>query len=223
MPDMKTNQWQKMHVRRRPERFEWRAFAMDFGITEQRLRTRAAPEKIRASKEVQLLPRHNQIDSISLCNNHLLVRSLLQIRGPLELWSVMDKYPLPLTRTQLNGRLSAPLLTQATTTEPDLGSEALRQALAADGDGVIQLPLEKRRWHFSLARCACDITELTINGSHITSIGIGSVDPQAVLDLAAELGLNRWANRSYLSLFRQLVGLEEIRLKGEWCWESSDQ
>ncbi|TVP58974.1 MAG: hypothetical protein EA349_03825 [Halomonadaceae bacterium] len=191
-----------------PDRYEWRAFGANFGIVEQRLRARAQLQKIAESQDIYVLSRRVSTLNVKLRNHQLDRKRLVANHGPLELWSPMEKLPLPLSPDQVNQHLLAPLgAAPALTGEQPLGIDELLHQVIYPNTGLVVVHLFKRRWHFTLGGCVCEMAELLVNGAALSTVCIEATDPDAVIALAADLRLDDWPNRSYVAALRQVVGL----------------
>ncbi|MDX1589101.1 MAG: hypothetical protein R3296_09195, partial [Oleiphilaceae bacterium] len=200
-------------------RYEWRAFAMDFGIVEQRLRSRGQLLKIRRSRELYLLPPVPSTLSIKLSDHRLSIKKQLRCRAPLQRWSPSETQPLPLTTQQIRRLILRPFDLPDSLNDGSLAdTDSVTQALLQHTD-LLLVPVTKRRWVLSLRHCDCDVAELTINNTQLLSIGLSAESPEPVLALAERLGLNRWHNRDYTRFLRQVTGLDPVPVEEEWCWE----
>lgn len=206
-------------MNRPPEQYEWRAFAKDFGVVEQRLRSLGLLLKIRQSRDLYLLSPGIATLNVKLRDQRLSIKQAVRCQPPLERWRLTHSQPLPLRPGQINRWVLRPLGHPASLQggQP-LGTDQITHALLSDTDLII-VPVTKRRWIFTMKDCHCEVAEVGINGSQLLSISLAATRPGSVLALARQLGLDAWSNRSYITTLRQLTGLEAVPVEGDWCWE----
>lgn len=206
-------------MNRPPEQYEWRSFAQDFGVVEQRLRSLGQLLKIRQSRDLYLLSPGVAKLNVKLRDQRLSIRQAMRCRMPLERWRLTHSQPLPLRPEQINRWVLRPLgLPPSLTGDQPLGTDQISQALLSETD-LILVPVTKRRWIFTLKDCHCEVAEVSLNGYCLLSISLAATQPGNVLALARQLGLDAWSNRSYVTALRQLTGLESVPVEGDWCWE----
>jgi hypothetical protein len=68
----------------------------------------------------------------------------------------------------------------------------------------------KRRFGYTIDGCISEIAELTINGAAIKTIAVESLDVQTVLQAREMLGLQEYANVSYLLAIKRIIGMAPL-------------
>lgn len=194
-------------------RYEFRAFARNFGIVEQRLRAWATVDQIRESDEIYLVSpactRHN----IKYRGGLLDIKVLVAERDGLQQWAPHTKVSFPLTRDWLARELAPPLgLPAEALPETLANARALVEQLAYPHPEVLAVRVFKRRFAFSLEGCLCELAEVEFNSAALATACIESTDPQAVALLRQRLGLEAYDNTSYLTAIRQVTGLSPVPL-----------
>lgn len=194
-------------------RFEFRAFARNFGIVEDRLRAWADVDQIRESDEIYLVSpactRHN----IKYRGGLLDIKVLVAERDGLQQWAPHAKVGFPLAGDWLAREL-APPLGLATDGLPERidSARTLVEQLAYPHPDVLAVRVFKRRFAFSLEGCLCELAAVEFNTAALATTCIESTDADAVAALRTRLGLDDYANTSYLEAIRQVTGLSPIPL-----------
>ncbi|MCH8545091.1 MAG: hypothetical protein LAT61_16140 [Alcanivorax sp.] len=212
-------------------RYEWRAFATHFGALEYRLKARGSLRDISESREWYLVSPHDSGRNIKIRKGKLDCKVMLCQDGELEQWAPESTVPLPLTSAQFYAGVLEPLgipVPQHDTEDSEtlLDEHLLSARMFYRHPGLIAVDLVKRRARYVLGsttgggtggdasdtrggkdECLGELVELEINGATLRSICIESASADAVRTLAADLGLDAWRNRSYVTALREIMGL----------------
>jgi len=194
-------------------RYEFRAFARDFGLVEDRLRDRAEPSRIVESHELYIVTARNDVSNIKIRDGRLDIKQRLDTQQRLERWTPVLKRELPLVKESDAGLLVDAL-------GLDIGAEALRGLSLPDLLTQQVFPRSdlgaarvfKQRFGFMVQGCQCEIVNLSVNGAWLRSCCVESENTEAVLALIAELGLNAYDNTHYALAVRRVLGLDRDRL-----------
>lgn len=194
-------------------RFEFRAFARDFGITEARMRERSADVRIKESGEVYLLSATLQRHNLKIRGDALDIKELLVEQDGLQQWTPALKEPFPLGRALLKEKVLPLLGLQVSVIEREqYSARELVEELIRPQPGIVPVVVFKTRFGFLVGDCACELADVRINGAHTRTACVESTDPEAVQRLVRELHLGPWPNTSYLSALQQVVGLAPVAL-----------
>lgn len=190
-------------------RYEFRAFARDFGLVEDRLRDRVEPSRIAESHELYIVTTRSDVRNIKVREGRLDIKQCLGTHQRLERWTPVLKQELPLVSESDAGLLADAL-------GLDCGHEALRDRSLSDllTQQVFPRPdlgaarVFKQRFGFLLQECQCEIVNLSVNGAWLRSCCVEAEDAEAVLALIAELGLDAYDNTHYALAVRRVLGLD---------------
>ena len=195
------------------DRYEWRAFASNLGLLEERLRRRAPVEGIAESDEIYVVSRHCDTENVKVRGGALDIKTLVKREGPLEQWSPAGKLSFPLAANLLEEKLFSLLgVPVPALPEGDIEIATLVEQVLRQTDGLAVITLFKRRWKFSLNDCACELADVRVNGALLRSACVEAENPDAVLALAAELGLDAYTNTNYVSALRQVAGFIPVTM-----------
>jgi len=191
-------------------RYEFRAFARDFGLVEDRLRDLAEPSRIIESHELYIVTTRSDDSNIKVRDKLLDIKQCLGRHQGLEQWKPVLKQELPLV-SDSDADLLADALGLA------CGAEALLHRSLYDllTEQVFPRPdlgaarVFKQRFGFLIQDCQCEIVTLAVNGAWLRSCCVEAENPDAVLDLIAKLGLDAYDNTSYARAVRRVLGLDK--------------
>lgn len=195
------------------DRYEFRAFARDFGIIETRLRAWAPPAQIRESDEIYFVAPECIGHNIKCRTGVVDIKALVTRQGRLEQWTPRSKSAFPLTGEWLAAEF-APALGLDTAAMPTtiVSVRVLVETLVYPTAGLLAVRVFKRRFNFTLDGCMAEIAEVEFNTAALRTACVEGTDAEAVETLVDRLGLDAYANTSYLQAIRQVTGLSPIPL-----------
>ena len=189
-------------------RYEYRAFAPSFGIVEQRLRAAGGAPSIRESNEVYLVSRMDEVHSVKIRDGQLDIKVLVNESHGLEQWDPRYKLDFPLSELTLAEVLAPSLgISSSLPAAAATSAEALVATLHTAVEGVVAVDLFKRRFGYLVEDCIAELAEVSFNGAAIRTVCVESTDARQVAQVAARLGLDVFANLSYLAAAKRIVGL----------------
>ncbi|MCC5795643.1 MAG: hypothetical protein JJT85_13050 [Chromatiales bacterium] len=191
-------------------RYEYRAFAPNFGLVEPRMRALAEPPQIRESAEVYIVSASCTDYNIKIRENQFDVKRLLRVERGLQQWTVVTKLPMPATAGELCGHLAVlgRPLPGAPSQEHD--AESLLRDIIVPAEGLVPVRVFKRRFGFRIADCLCELAEVTVNGAGIQTAAVESEQAGHALDVISTLGLDAYENTSYTLALRRITGLAPL-------------
>ncbi len=197
------------------DRYEYRAFAKNFGLVEDRLRGRAQPVRIQESNDTYLVPFSASAHSPKIRGQKLDVKTLLTVKTSLEQWTPSFKTDLPIKDQSLAERafdlLGAPYPgLDSADALVDMNETQLVESVGRRAPELGVALVFKRRQLFTVGHCSAELVELSVNGAWLMSVCVESVVPEAVHSLCNDLGLNQYPNHSYLSMLRRVLGFDPI-------------
>jgi hypothetical protein len=192
-------------------RYEFRAFAQNFGLVEERLRAGRPSEQIRESVEFYLVPTGDEERNVKIRHKTLDIKQLIAVQEGLEQWRPALKAEFPLPAQAIRNEVMPALgvevgtLAREVYTVAQLVEEVLRPHPALAVAHVF-----KRRFGFTVRGCTAEIAELLINGAAIRSVAVESEDPEAVREAIAQLGLAAYENVNYPRAIKRVLGLAPL-------------
>lgn len=201
-------------------RFEFRAFAQQFGLAEDRMRGFGTCERIRESCETYILSAASAERNTKIRDQLMDVKVLLRRDRELEQWTVGVKAAFPLPAVQLVEQVfpafgvPVPKPQRAQYTQSQLLEDLVRPHPQLAAARVF-----KRRFGFTVNGCTTEVAELLVNGACIRTAAVEAEDPDLVLDTRKWLGLGEYENVSYPLALKRILGMEPMPLQeGVDCW-----
>ena len=188
-------------------RWEWRAFAADFGLAEARL-GRLDPESEQESDEVYLLAAVTD-KTVKIRDDLLDVKSLERVdRAGLEQWRPALKASFPLPPVDVERLFAMMRLPSPDAEDPDYTLDELYDELEDCGCAQI-VPLHKKRRHYTIAGCMTELTDVRLSGgTDVRTVAVESEDAERVLAALDYLGLSGCPNTSYPRWLTAEVGID---------------
>lgn len=189
------------------DRHEFRAFARNFGIVEERLRARLTSPRLRESDELYIVGAGITDHNVKVRDNQIDIKVLRDRAHDMERWMPALKTALPVADAQARRQLIAAL-----GAAPELGAappdmrDAVEQWVRSQ-PGLVPARVFKRRLTGIIDDCLCEMTEVSINGAWCMTACVESVDWRTALALVCELGLDAWPNENYVQAIRRVTGL----------------
>ncbi|MFH1017155.1 MAG: hypothetical protein V1798_03110 [Pseudomonadota bacterium] len=192
-------------------RYEFRAFAQNFGMVETKMRRLAKCEQIRESSEIYIVSAANSENNTKIRDGKMDIKVFVEKREGLEQWNPRMKGEFPM-KTELLRREVFPAFGVA---EPDFRREeyGLQECL----DEIIfphpqltAVDVVKLRFAFTVNGCIAEIAQLLINGAAIRTVAVEHTDIGAILKAREMLGLQEYENVNYLRAIKRIIGLERL-------------
>ena len=194
-------------------RFEFRAFARDFGITEIRMRERSDRPRIRESAEVYVLSRNESDHNVKIRSDTLDIKKLIGERDDLEQWLPVVKEDFPLKASVLQDTVFPALnvIPEEMLREAYTARQLIEDLVMSNAE-LTAVVVFKTRFGFLIDDCPCEIARVQVNGADIMTASVESTDPERVTRLIAELCLSPWENTSYPVALKRITGLLPVPL-----------
>ena len=192
-------------------RFEFRAFAQNFGIVEEKIRKLSPVEKIRESSEIYIMSAGNNEYNTKIRDNLMDIKVFVKEEKGLEQWNPLMKGEFPMQAAKVREELfpaygvELPELNRDEYTLDQFLSEVVRPH-----PDLVAVNIFKRRFAFTINGCIAEIAEILINGAYIQSVNVESVDIDAILKAKDMISLNDYENVNYLLAIKRVIGMEPM-------------
>ena len=192
-------------------RYEFRAFAHDFGMVEETLRRLGTVERYRESREIYLVSAGNDENNTKVRGGLMDVKVLVQRSRGLEQWRPRMKGEFPLSR----GTLRDELFPAFDVAAPELVREhyTLEQLLAevvAPRPELAAVHVYKQRLGFELDGCTAELANVYVNGALLRSTCLESLDADRVVEMRGRLHLGGYENVNYLLAIKRVIGMAPL-------------
>ena len=190
-------------------RYEFRAFAQDFGLAEEKMRKLSALDKFRESSEIYILSPSNNKNNVKIRYQALDIKVWVKEEKGLQQWRPHMQTEFPLKMEILRDDV-LPALSSAVAqfNRSEYTLEQLLEDIMIPHPEIVIARVLKRRFGYMINGCICEVAELLINGAAIKTIAVESEDIAAVLKAKEMLGLQEYENVSYVMALKRILGLE---------------
>lgn len=188
-------------------RFEFRAFAQNFGIVEQRLRDDYKVSQIRESSEIYFLHPENDRFNLKLRNQVLDIKALISVEENLEQWKPVFKEKFPLQTSAVSQYLSKACQTDFTFDTGLINWEDWISFIASRENFFTAAHIFKKRTGFDLDEVQGELADVLVNGALMRTASLESENKTALLEKISELELDRYENVNYVRALKEITGL----------------
>lgn len=193
-------------------RYEFRAWARNFAVIEDRIRRLASCEDIRESTETYLVAPKMSARNVKIRDGALDTKALIDTRDGLEQWQPELNCQLPLSAQDIARHVFVPLFEEPADFEhPSYNEEQIIEDVLRPHPNIATAAIFKRRFSFSIRDCMVEWVQAMINDASLESIAIESLDPEKVAELRRTLGLAGFRNVSYPRLVQHVIGMAPLR------------
>ena len=184
-------------------RWEWRAAGEPAVAAAQRLGDLV--EREHESDELYLLSSDGE-DSVKVRDGLMDVKHLEEVSDDgLERWRPVLKAAFPLSAADVGTMLGA-LRVTGLAPEPFGTVDELRDRLVRSREDLHAVEVHKRRRRFTLGGCTAEVSDLRADGREVCTLAVESEDPERVLAVVREQGLDAAPNVSVVRALKRLVG-----------------
>lgn len=192
-------------------RFEFRAFAPDFGIVGTKMRQLAPVEKIRESLEIYIMSAGNNENNTKIRANLMDIKVFVQQQQGLEQWNprMKGEFPLPVATIRDEVFPAFGVALPKFNRETYTLEQYLNEIIKPHPD-LVAVNVFKRRFAFTINNCIAEIGEVFINGAKMMTANLESVDVDAILQAREMVGLTPFENVNYLLAIKRIIGMEPL-------------
>lgn len=189
-----------------PARYEFRVWAQNLGEIRARLERHATPLKA-VSRETYFVSRTTDRCNAKIRSELMDIKMLLDEHRGLERWRPVLKAGFPLERSVIAGQIFPCL----ELTPPGLGRAQYELAEFVDEvvrpePGIAIAHVSKTRFQFNLEDSQAEFAAVTVNDVPQDTVAMESANPDAVLRLIHDFGLEQMPNLSYVRQVKRMLG-----------------
>jgi len=192
-------------------RFEFRAFAQNFGIVEEKMRSLSPVEKIRESLEIYIMSAGNNENNTKIRDNLMDIKVFVQAKKGLEQWNPRMKGEFPMTTDIIKNEVFPAFGVTVPQFKRDVYTlqQYINEIIDAHPD-LAAVNVFKRRFAFTINDCIAEIAEVFFNGAKIMTANLESVDVDVILEAKKMVGLDDFENVNYLLAIKQVIGMAPL-------------
>lgn len=192
-------------------RYEFRAFAQNFGLVEDKIRSFADCERYRESREIYVMSAANNENNTKIRADKMDIKVIVKKWQGLEQWAPRMQGEFPMSVETIRDELFPAFSVFA----PDFDRSSytlnqFRDELVLPHKDLSAVQVLKRRFGFTVNGCMTEIADLLINGAAIRTVAVESGDAEAVLHAKEVLGLTEYENVNYLLAIKRIIGMEPL-------------
>ncbi|HEX8800191.1 MAG TPA: hypothetical protein VF772_16355 [Terriglobales bacterium] len=186
-------------------RYEFRIWSESLTSLQQKLEAKAEARETR-SQETYLISAVTEKCNAKIRAELMDIKVLTAEDRGLEQWRPILKAGFPLSNSAIaeqilpSLQLTPPALTMDAYTMEEFFQEVVRKE-----PKIAVADVTKTRYQFNIGACAAEYSNITINKMPRDTVAVESTDPDAVLQLVRELGINE-PNVSYIREIRRIIG-----------------
>ncbi len=192
-------------------RFEFRTFASDFGIVQEKMRKLSPVENIRESSEIYIMSAGNNENNTKVRDNLMDIKVFVKREKGLEQWNPRMKGSFPMESSDIIEKV----LPAFGVSTPDLKRDTysldqfLKEVIHSHND-LAAVKVFKRRFAFTINNCIAEIGDVYINGAHLQTANIESVNIEDILKAMKMTSLDEYENVNYLMAIKRVIGMEQL-------------
>lgn len=186
-------------------RYEFRIWSESLTPLQQKLEAKAEARETR-SQETYLISAVTEKCNAKIRAELMDIKVLTAEDRGLEQWRPILKAGFPLSNSAIAEQILPSLqLTPPALTMDDYTMEEFFQEVVRKEPKIAVADVTKTRYQFNIGACAAEYSNITINKMPRDTVAVESTDPDAVLLLVRELGINE-PNVSYIREIRRIIG-----------------
>jgi hypothetical protein len=190
-------------------RYEFRAFAQNFGLAEEKMRRLSKLDKFRESSEIYILSNGNNENNVKIRYNTLDVKVFVEEEKGLQQWRPRMKADFPMRMDIIRDDVFPALGAAAPEfNRSEYTLEQFLEDILMPHPELVLARVIKRRFGYMITECISEIADLLINGAAIKTMALESADIETVLKVKQKLGLHEYENVNYLLAIKRILGME---------------
>jgi hypothetical protein len=192
-------------------RYEFRAFAQNFGLVEDRIRSVSRCEKYRESREIYVLSTGNNENNTKIRDDKMDIKVIVKEEQGLEQWAPRMKGEFPMAVEMIRDEVFPVFGVPVPRFERSCYTlDQFQHELIWSHNDLSAARVFKRRFGFTVNGCITEIADLLVNGAAIRTVAVESEDSEAVLQVKEMLGLGEYENVNYLLAIKRIIGMEPV-------------
>jgi len=192
-------------------RFEFRAFAQNFGIVEEKMRSLSPIEQIRESLEIYIMSAGNNENNSKIRDNLMDIKVFVQQQKGLEQWNPRMKGQFPMSVEIIRNEVFPAFGVAMPEFKRDVYTlEQYINEIIKPHPALAAVNVFKRRMGFTINGCIAELADVYVNGAKIMTANLESVDVEAILEAKKMVTLTDYENVNYLLAIKRVIGMEPL-------------
>ncbi len=192
-------------------RFEFRTFAPNFGLVEDKMRKLSKCEMVRESAEIYIMSAGNNENNTKIRDAKMDIKVFVKEQEGLQQWNPRMKGTFPMKTEMIRDEVFPAFGVDVPEFQRDEYTlEQYLEEIIKPHPDLAAASVFKRRFAFTVNGVITEIAHLQINGAAIQTIAVESEDVEAVLKAKQMLGLDEYENINYLLAIKRIIGMEPM-------------
>ena len=192
-------------------RYEFRAFAQNFGLAEEKMRKLSKLDKFRETSEIYILSNGNNENNVKIRYDKMDIKVFVKEEKHLQQWKPRMRAEFPMKMDFLRDDVLPALGTAVPKfNRSEYTLEQFLEDIMIPHPELALARVFKRRFSYTINECISEIAELLINGAAIKTMALESADIEVVLKVKQMLGLHEYENVNYLLAIKRILGMEPL-------------
>lgn len=192
-------------------RFEFRTFASDLGIVQEKMRRLAPVEKIRESSETYIMSAGNNENNTKVRDDLMDIKVFVKEDKGLQQWNPRMKGAFPMSKKTISHEVFPAFGTEIPELERDEYTlDQFLQEIIIPHRDLSAVRVFKRRFSFTINNCIAEIGDVYINGAHLQTANIESVNIDDIIKAMKMTSLDEYENVNYLMAIKRVIGMEPL-------------
>ena len=189
--------------------FEFRAFAQNFGLVEEKIRKLFKLNEISEGEEYYIISEFTNQDNVKIRDRRLEIKKLITEEKRFEQWEPGLNAQFPVVTKNIALELNE-----------SLGFEIDFKAEKYDIEKLLEIfnfnlqtrtaKVFKRRFKFETQDCFAELADVYINGALVKSVSLESSNVDTAVDHLKKLHLNDYENVNYILEIKRVLGMEPL-------------
>ncbi len=185
-------------------RYEFRIWAEKLTPIREQLQALAEPREM-VSRETYLISSITDRCNAKIRAGLMDIKVLVVEDRGLEQWKPVLKEGFPLTRAAISDQVFPSLeIASPSLGKAEYSMEEFLEHVMRPEPKIVIVEVSKTRYQFGIDACSAEYAAVTINGVPRDTVAVESVDPDAVLELVQDLGINQ-TNVSYIREIKRVL------------------
>ncbi len=190
-------------------RFEFRSFGQNFGIAEEKMRRISPVEMIRESSEIYIMSTANNENNTKIRDGLMDIKVFVKEEKGLEQWNPRMKGSFPMEKSVISNEVFPAFGIKMPELHRDQYTlDQFLQEIIISHSELTAVRVYKRRFAFTINKCIAEIGDVYINGAHLQTVNIESVNIDDILEAKRMISLDDYENVNYLIAIKRVIGME---------------
>ena len=190
-------------------RWEYRVFADDLGAVETNVGAHECTRVLDSAEDYIICLSNG--NNVKIRDGLLDIKQLENINDDtLEQWMPVLKIGFPCPADEAAKIFSAFGLTRPEMARDEYTYDQFISEVVGGADDLAVVKVVKKRYGFMIREVIVEVAEVTFDGHAVKTAAVEHIDPDLVMEIVRELGLDTFTNVNYIKAMKKTVGMEVV-------------